>query len=45
VVVKFGEMVRETSSESEYFVVKKIPNVHHMKIDMVKFDDTNNFEL
>ena len=38
-------MSGETSSESESFVVKNIQNVHHMKIDMVKFDGTNNFEL
>jgi len=38
-------MTGETSSESDSFVVKNIHNVHHMKIDVVKFDDRNNFEL
>jgi len=38
-------MARETSSGSNSFVVKNIQNVHHMKIDMVKFSGTNNFEL
>jgi len=38
-------MARETSNESGSFVVKNIQNVHHMKIDVVKFDGTNNFGL
>ena len=44
-VVEFGEMVRETSSGSDSFIVKNIQNVHHMKIDVGKFDGTNNFKL
>ena len=44
-VVGFGEMAGETSSGSDSFVVKNIQNVHHMKIDRVKFDGTNNFRL
>ena len=28
-----------------FFLEKNIQNVHHMKIDLVKFDDTNNFGL
>ena len=44
-VVGFGEMARETSSESDSFVVKHIQNVHHMKINVMKFDDINNFGL
>jgi len=27
------------------FFVKNIQNIHHMKIDMVNLDGTNNFEL
>ena len=27
------------------FVLKNIQNVHHMKIDVIKFDGTNNFVL
>jgi len=38
-------MARETSSGSDSFVVKNIQNVHHMKINVVKFDGTYNFEL
>jgi len=30
---------------SDSFVVKNIQNVHYMKIDVVKFDDTKNFRL
>jgi len=44
-VENIGEMIGETSSGSNSFVVKNIQNVHHMKIDVVKFDDTNNFGL
>ena len=44
-VVRFGEIAKETSSGSDSFVVKNIQNVHHMKIDVVKFDGTNNFGL
>ena len=44
-VVRFGEMTGETSSESDSFVVKNIQNVHYMKINVVKFDSINNFEL
>ena len=36
-------MAGETSSGSDSFVVKNIH--HHMKINTVKFDDTNNFGL
>jgi len=39
------KMAGETFNRSDFFVVKNIQNVHHMKIDVVKFDDTNNFEL
>jgi len=38
-------MAEETSSESDSFIVKTIQNVHHMKIDVMKFDGTNNFRL
>ena len=38
-------MTGETSSESDSFVVKNIQNIHHMKINVVKFNGTNNFEL
>ena len=44
-VENIGKMARGTSSRSDFFIVKNIQNVHHMKIDVVKFDDTNNFEL
>ena len=30
---------------SDSFVVKNIQNYHHMKIDVVKFNGTNNFGL
>ena len=45
VVENIGEMAGETSSVSDSFVVKDIQNVHQMKINVVKFDGTNNFEL
>jgi len=45
VVENIGEMAGETSTRSDFFIVKNIQNVHHMKIDVVKFDDTNNFGL
>jgi len=38
-------MAGETSGGSDSFIVKNIQNVHHMKIDVVKFDGTNNFKL
>ena len=38
-------MARGTSNESDSFVVKNIQNVHHVKIDVTKFDGTNNFGL
>ena len=38
-------MIGETSSVSDSFAVKNIQNVHHMKIDVVKFDGINNFKL
>jgi len=45
VIENIGEMAEEISSENDSFVVKNIQNVHHMKTDVVKFNDTNNFEL
>ena len=44
-VENIREMAGETSSGSDSFVVKNIQNVHHMKIDVVKFNGTNNFRL
>jgi len=38
-------MVEETSDSSGSFVVKNIQNFHHKKIDVMKFDGTNNFGL
>ena len=38
-------MTRETSDGSDSFVTKNIQDVHHMKIDVVKFDGANNFRL
>jgi len=38
-------MAEETFDESSSFVVKNIQNYHHKKIDLVKFDGTNNFGL
>jgi len=38
-------MAEETSEGSGSFVVKNIQNIHHMKIDVVKFSDTKNFRL
>jgi len=38
-------MTEETSDGSNFFVVKNIQNYHHTKIDVVEFDDTNNFRL
>ena len=38
-------MAEETFDESSSFVVKNIQSIHHMKIDVVKFDGTNNFRL
>jgi len=37
-------MVEKTSDGSGSFVVKNIQNIYHLKIDMVKFDVTNNFD-
>jgi len=45
VVVGFEKMAGETSNRSDSFVVKNIQNVHYMKINVVKFNDTNNFGL
>ena len=42
---EFREEKAEEGDESGSFVVKNIQNYHHMKIDMVKFDGTNNFRL
>ena len=39
IVENIGEMAEEISSESDSFVVKNIQNVHHMKTDVVKFND------
>ena len=38
-------MAEETSDASDSFVVKNIQNIHHLKIDVVKFDRTNDFGL
>ena len=39
-------MAEETSIGSDFFfIVKNIQNVHHMNIDVMKFDDSNNFKL
>ena len=38
-------MAEETSDGSSSFVVRNIQNYHHTKIDVVKFQGTNNFEL
>ena len=35
----------EEGDGSGYFVVKNIQNYHHMKINVVKFNRTNNFGL
>jgi len=43
---EFGEEMAEKASEgSGSFVVKNIQNLHHLNIDVVKFDGTNNFGL
>ena len=44
-IENIGEMAGETSNVSDSFVVKNIQNVHHMKIEVMKFDGTNNFGL
>jgi len=45
-LVEFGEEVaEETSNSTCSFVVKNIQNFHHIKINVVKFDGTNNFGL
>jgi len=38
-------MVEEASDRSSSFVVKNMQNYHHTKVDVVKFDGTNNFSL
>ena len=38
-------MAGEISDGSGSFIVKNIQNVYYIKIDVVKFDGTNNFEL
>ena len=38
-------MAEGTFDGSGSFVVKNIQNIHHLKINMVKFDGTNNFGL
>ena len=40
-----GEIAGETSNGSDSFIVKNIQNIHRLRIDVVKLDDTNNFEL
>ena len=37
-------MVEEREG-SDFFIVKNIQNFHHLKIDVVKFNGTNNFGL
>jgi len=39
------EMAEGASEGSDSFVVKNIQNIHHLKIDVVKFNGTNNFGL
>jgi len=39
------EMAEEASKGSRSFVVENIPNVYHLKIDVVNFNRTNNFRL
>jgi len=39
------ELAEETFDGSSSFVLKNIQNYHHTKIDVMKFDDTNNFRL
>jgi len=38
-------MIEETFDGDGSFVVKNIQNIHHMKIDVVEFNGTNNFGL
>jgi len=38
-------MAEETFDGNGSFIVKNIQNIHHLKIDVVKIDGTNNFEL
>ena len=38
-------MAEETFGGSDSFVIMNIQNIHHLKIDVVKFDGTNNFSL
>jgi len=38
-------MTEEASEGSDFFVVKNIHNIHHLKIDVVKFNGTNNIGL
>jgi len=38
-------MAEETFDGSGSFVVKNIQNFYHLKINVVKFDGTNNFGL
>ena len=40
-----GETAGEIFNGRDSFVVKNIQNVHHMKIGVVKYNGTNNFEL
>ena len=38
-------MAEEASEENGSFIIKNIQNIHNLKIDVVKFNGTNNFEL
>ena len=38
-------MAEEASDGNGSFIVKNIQNIHHLKIDVVKFSGTNNFGL
>ena len=43
---EFGvEIAKEASEGRGSFIVKNIHNIHHLKIDVVKFDGINNFGL
>ena len=38
-------MAGETSDGNGPFIVKNIQNIHHLNIDVVKFDGRSNFDL
>jgi len=44
-VVIYVEMAEETSDGGGSFIVKNIQSIHHLKIDVMKFDGTYNFGL